>query len=61
MRQETLQGWSYGTTWFYSFLMQVAQCRYVNPGMTQLVKRAPPLIPQKVRGFIDAERSQDSL
>jgi hypothetical protein len=31
------------------------------PGMTQLVKRAPPLIPQQVRGIINAERSQDSL
>jgi len=29
--------------------------------MTQLVQRAPPLIPQQVRGIIDAERSQDSL
>jgi hypothetical protein len=29
--------------------------------MTQMVKRAPPLIPQQVRGIIDAERSQDSL
>jgi hypothetical protein len=29
--------------------------------MTQLVKRAPPLIPQQAGGIIDAERSQDSL
>ena len=29
--------------------------------MTQLVKHAPPLIPQQVRGIMDAERSQDSL
>jgi hypothetical protein len=29
--------------------------------MTQLGKRAPPLISQQVRGIIIAERSQDSL
>jgi hypothetical protein len=26
--------------------------------MTQLVKRAPPLIPQQLRGIIEAKRSQ---
>jgi hypothetical protein len=30
-------------------------------GMTQLVKRAPPLIPQQVCGIINADHSQNSL
>jgi hypothetical protein len=36
---------------------------YASSGhfITQLVKCAPPLIPQQLRGIIDAERSQDSL
>jgi hypothetical protein len=47
--------------------MVVDSIRFTNPralggySMTQLVKRAPPLIPQQLRGIIDVERSQDSL
>jgi hypothetical protein len=42
------------------FLVDANQLQILRK-TTQLVKRAPPLIPQQLRGIIDAERSQDSL
>jgi processing peptidase subunit beta len=57
--EEVLFDHLHATAFQYSPLVRVALPETVI--ITQLVKRAPPLIPQQVRGIFNAERSQGSL